>query len=177
MDNTDIKSEQDDLFDRKSYLIASLDDEIRVDHLCKVLLKEFHKHLLEDKEISPLEAGSMASGADYYLRDFMIDNRRTNIFKISPELIYSFAGNWYIINTLEANMVELKDILVGVDHFYSYCAEKKILTRSMAEKVRQACSRYEYYHQRIETFNNLSSDGFSGWNNACPLQQPEVDRV
>ena len=170
-------SEQDDLFDQKNYVIETLDDEIRTDQLCKALLKKYHQYLLEDKEISPLEAGSMASGADYYLRDFMIDNRRINIFNISPELIHGFAGNWYIVNTLEPNMVELENILVGVGHFYSYCAEKKMINGSMTEKVLQACSRYEYYRQRIEIFNNLSGDGFRDWNNACPLQQTEDDRV
>ena len=170
MDNTDRTSEQDDLFDQKNYSIQTLDDEIRADQLCKVLLKEYHQYLLINKSTSPLEAGSMASGADYYLRDFMIDNRRTNIFKISPELIYSFAGNWYIVNTLEPNLVELESIMIGVGYFYCFCAEKKMINQTMAEKVSQACSRHEYYRQRIETFNNLSGDGFSAWNNACPLQ-------
>lgn len=169
MNNTGNRPKHIDPFKHSNYSIESLDDEIRADQICKVLLKEYHQYLLKNKEISPLEAGSMASGADYYLRDFMIGNRRTNIFNISPELIYSFAGNWYIINTLEPNLVELESILNGVDHFYSFCTEKKMIDLMMTEKVSQACSHHEYYRQRIESFNNLSGDDFTTWNNACPL--------
>ena len=169
MDNTENKSKQIDPFNQKNYSIETLDDEIRVDQICKVLLKEYHQYILKNKAIPPLEAGSMASGADYYLRDFMVDNRRTNIFKISPELIYSFAGNWYIVNTLEPNMVELESILIGIDNFYSFCAEKKMINPAMAEKVSQACSRHDYYQQRIESFNDLSGDGFVAWNSTCPI--------
>ncbi|MCD6581207.1 MAG: hypothetical protein J7K90_05345 [Desulfuromusa sp.] len=169
MHNTERRSKQIDPFNQSNYSIESLDDEIKADQTCKVLLKEYHQYLLKNKGFFPLESGSMASGADYYLRDFMIDNRRINIFDISPELIYGFAGNWYIVNTLEPNMVELESILNGVNHFYSFCAEKKMINLTMAEKVSQACSHHEYYRQRIETFNTLSGDGFTTWNNACPL--------
>ena len=170
MNDIGIKSESNELFKQKNYAIESLEDEIRADQTCKVLLKKYHHYLLEIKGISPLEAGSMASGSDYYLRDFMIDNRRTNIFKISPELIYSFAGNWYIINTLEPNMVELETILIGIDNFYRFCAAKKVIDPILAEEIAQACSRHDYYQQRIESFNNLSDDGFTAWNNECPLR-------
>jgi len=86
------------LFDSKKYAIETFDDELRVDNLCKELLQQYHQYLLNNNDISQIQAGSHASGADYFLRDFMIDNRRTNIIDISPELIHSFAGNWYIIN-------------------------------------------------------------------------------
>lgn len=165
-----LQSTQTDLYDRNKYKIETLEDEIRVDQICKLLLLEYHQYLLKNMEIAPLEAGSMASGADYYLRDFMIDNRRTNIFQISPELIQSFAGNWYIINTLEPNMVELESILLGTSHFYNYCIEKMLVTSSTAEKVGQACSQLSYYQQRIESFHNLSGDGFTAWDKSCPLE-------
>ena len=170
MNDIEMKSEPQDLFNQKNYGIESLEDEIRVDQICKALLKEYHHYLLESEGISPLDAGSMASGSDYYLRDFMIDNRRTNIFIISPELIYSFAGNWYIINTLEPNLVELETILIGIDNFYRFCAAKKIIDPILAEEIAQACSRHDYYQQRIESFNKLSDDGFTAWNNECPLR-------
>lgn len=170
MGDTNTKSEQCDLFDQKNYSIESLDDEIRVDQICKSLLKQYHQYLLKNKGVSPLESGSMASGADYYLRDFMIDKQRTNIFQISPELIYSFAGNWYIVNTLEPNMAELESILTGIDNFYSFCADKEIIDPTVAEEITRACSRHDYYQQRIESFNNLSGDGFTAWNDACPTQ-------
>ena len=169
MNITEISSEHRDPFDQKNYVIESLDDEIRADQTSKVLLKQFHQYLLKTKEISPLAAGSMASGADFYLRDYMIDNRRTNIFEISPELIKSFAGNWYIISSLEPNMVELESILIGIDNFYGFCAEKKIISSATAEQASQACSCYEYYQQRIDSFHEITGGGFTTWNKACPL--------
>lgn len=170
MTTTKTKATQIDLFDPKTYMIETLEDEIRVDQTCKLLLQEYHQYLLNHMEIAPLEAGSMASGADYYLRDFMVDNRRTNIFQISPELIQSFAGNWYIINTLEPNMVELESILFGISNFYSFCVEKNLVGATTAEKISLACSRLDYYQQRIESFHNLSGDGYAAWDKSCPLQ-------
>ena len=169
MNNTKKNFTVVDPFSPETYIIKSLEDEIRADQNCKELLKDFLLNLLKDKSITPLEAGSIASGADYYLRDFMIDNRQTNIFEISPELVQSFAGNWYIINTLEPNMEELSSILTGISYFYSYCAKKKIILMTMAEKVIKGCNQHDYYRQRIENFHNLSGDDYFAWNNACPL--------
>ena len=170
MSETEQKSQQTTTFNPENYTFETLDDEIRVDNLCKILLKQYHQYLLEIKGISPLKAGANASGADYFLRDFMIDNRRTNIITISPELIHSFAGNWYIINSLEPNMAELENILIGIDNFYSFCVEKKMLARATAETIHQAGSRIDYYRERITSFNEISGAGFIAWNNICPLK-------
>ncbi len=170
MHNTSQKTEQPDHFDPEKYTIITLEDEIRVDKLCKVLLQHYHHFLLENKDISPLQAGGHAGGADYFLRDFMIDNRRTNITAITPELIYGFAGNWYIINTLEPNMEELEDILLGIDLFYRFCAEKSMLAPALVGEVHQACSRIAYYQDRIESFHKISGDGYMIWKSSCPLK-------
>lgn len=158
-----------DLFDQNNDSIETLDDEIRSDQLCRKLLKQYHQYLLEEKGTEPLEAGAQASGADFFLRDFMIDNQRTNVFHISAELVRGFAGNWYIINTLEPNMDELKSILKGIDSFYTFCAAKKLINPSTAEKVNQSCNHLDYYQQRINSFHNLIEDGYAAWNNECPL--------
>lgn len=163
------KENDSDPFDPKIYSFITLEDEITADNNCKALLKLYHQYLLKNDGFSPLEAGSMASGADYYLRDYMIDNRRTNIFKISPELIYGCAGNWYIVNNLNPTMTELVSILTGTSHFYRFCAEKKLIDPLTSEQIDLACSRHDYYQQRIESFNDLLGDGFSAWNQACPI--------
>jgi len=163
------ETEQSTLLNPGSYTFGTLEDEIKVDKLCKLLLQQYHQYMLKNNDISPLQAGTYASGADYFLRDFMIDNRRTNILEISPELIHRFAGNWYIITTLEPNMAELENILIGVHLFYTFCTEKKMLEPIRAEEVHQACSRTEYYRERIESFNEITGDGFIVWNSSCPL--------
>jgi hypothetical protein len=169
MPETTNSTEPDQLFDPEKYAIKSFDDELRVDKLCKELLKQYHHYLLNNKGIHPLKAGSHASGADYFLRDFMIDNRRTNITAISPDLIHSFAGNWYIINTLEPNLEELSTILLGINHFYRFCAEKNIIPTELADSIQHACSRTQYYRERIESFHTITGDGYMTWNNSCPL--------
>lgn len=166
MDNSE-NIEEINLFDRENYDVASFDDEIRVDRNCKALLQEFHKYLLTDQKLEPLQAGMMASGADFFIRDFMVDQQRTNIFDISPDLVRRFAGNWYIITTLEPNMTELKDMLKGVESFYSFCATKKVVAADLAAKVSEMCQQHDFYQQRIESFHDISGDGFIAWNKVC----------
>ncbi len=165
---TEIELTAIDIFDPKNYKIVTFEDEIKVDNNCKNLLIQYHQYLQSDKTIDPLTAGSMAGGADFFLRDFMIDNRRKNVFAISADLVRGFAGNWYIVNTLEANMVELESFLIGIAGFYNYCVINKVVTSGLAEEVNQACSELDFYSQRIEAFNNLIDDGFTAWNKACP---------
>jgi len=169
MTNKIVNSAGSDIFDSDNYNIMTLDDEISADNNCKQLLKQYHQYLLINKEILPLAAGRMASGADYYLRDYMIDKCRSNIFAISPDMIRSFAGNWYIITTLEPNIAELKGILAGVSNFYGFCTERKIIGPAVATTVAEACTDDVFYQQRIESFNEITGDGFSAWNSSCPL--------
>ncbi len=167
MNSIDTERESKDVFNRTNYTIQSLEDEIKVDQLTKQLLQQYHQFLLDEKKVTALDAGSMASGADYFLRDYMVDCCRLNIFDITPKLIEGFAGNWYITNTLEPNMVELKSILIGTDGFYNFCLANKMVLQKTATKVGRACAQIDYYQQRIESFHNLTGDGFLEWNKAC----------
>ena len=159
---------QNDIFDTSSYNIETLEDEIRSDQLCRKLLQTFHQHLLQEKSIPPLEAGALAGGADFFLRDYLIDGRRKNIFRITPLLVSGFAGNWYIRSTLEPNLAELKNILKGVYLFYCYCVEKNIVSPELAENINTSCQRFDYYQERIDSFHALQGGGYSAWNQACP---------
>lgn len=160
---------QSDIYDMASYQLETLDDEIRADQLCRKLLQTFHHHLLQEKSLPPLEAGVLAGGTDFFLRDYLIDGRRKNIFQISPRLVAGFAGNWYIRSTLEPNLAELKNILKGVYLFYCYCAEKKIIAPELSESLAAPCQQFDYYQERIDSFHTLLGDGYSAWNQACPL--------
>ncbi|HHD72390.1 MAG TPA: hypothetical protein ENL02_00485 [Epsilonproteobacteria bacterium] len=151
-----------------NYSFVTLNDEVRADQLCKELLELYHQFLLKNKSISAREAGTLASGADYFLRDYMLDNLRTNPFKISPDLIRRFAGNWYIISTLEPNAVELQEILAGVSYFAEFCVANRMIEQPLATEIERICSDMEFYRQRIDSFNDLSGDNFAAWNNDCP---------
>ncbi len=170
MDTPENISTATELFNKNNYQADSLDDEIRADQFCRNLLQIFHQHLLKEQNLEALEAGSLAAGADYFLRDFMISNQRKNIFDCSATLVRRFAGHWYIISNLEPNMAELMPILKGTERFYHYCLNNKMMAAETAEEIRRVCSDYDYYQQRIESFHNITGDGYSDWGNACPLK-------
>lgn len=80
MNHKQTTENQQHLFSYKSYAIQSLEDEIHADHNCQALLKHFLRYLHEDLNIDQLTAGTHARGADYFLRDFVIDHCRRHIF-------------------------------------------------------------------------------------------------
>ncbi|PLX80350.1 MAG: hypothetical protein C0615_01085 [Desulfuromonas sp.] len=151
------------------FTIASLDDEIKVDKLCVEFLGAFYKHLLDERGLEPLDAGSRARGADYFLRDFIIADRRENIFQITPERVRQFGGNWYILSNMEPNLAELGDILAGVAAFYEFCAGLNLIDRAANSEIGAHCLATDYYTERIEAFHDISGDGFIAWNDACPV--------
>lgn len=169
MNNNSTTQESQNLFCWESYTIASLEDELNTDKNCQELLKLFLRFLLEDQKIEPLDSGSHARGADYFLRDYMIDRCRENIFAITPDKINGFAGNWYIVNTLEPNIEELRSLLNGVQLFYLFCDKKGILKDVDFESIESACLNHAYFQNRIESFHNLQDNEFQPWNNHCPI--------
>lgn len=160
---------QHDPFKPESYSINNLEDEISADKNCQELLKHFLKFLLEDQKLEPLEAGSHARGADYFLRDYMIDRCRDNIFTVTPEKISGFAGNWYIVNTLEPNIKELTSLLNGIRLFYIFCNKQDLLKEGTTTAIEIECSRISYFQERIESFHDLKENEFQTWNNSCPI--------
>lgn len=148
--------------------IASLEDEIRVDHLCCEILQRFVATLRENG-VEPLDAGRLTRGADYFVRDFLVADRRTNPLHPDPERIKQFGGNWYIITNLEPNLTELADILAGVTAFYRYLADMKLLKADYAEAMAEACTELSYFKERIEAFWDIEGDGFAAWDAGCPV--------
>ncbi|MBD1399165.1 hypothetical protein [Pelovirga terrestris] len=151
-----------------NFYINHLSDEIRVEQLCQKLLKHFHQHLLDSGKFSPLEAGSMASGADYFLRDFVIDSLRANIFHITARQVRGFAGNWYVHRNLEPNMKELETILKGVREFYCYCANNSWAETTVCHQIAEICCDLDYFRERIDSFHALTGDDYPGWCEQCP---------
>ncbi|OQY17276.1 MAG: hypothetical protein B6I36_09185 [Desulfobacteraceae bacterium 4572_35.1] len=152
--------------------ISNLDSEMAADRHCSNLLKQFHQQLLKE-EIDTLEAGQLAHGADYFLRDFIIADRRQNIFKIDPVHIKQFAGHWYIIKNLEPNIKELATILQGVAVFYSYLLQLNCIEQTRHDQIISATAELNFYQQRIDQFWDICDDGYHAWRGACPL--PSID--
>lgn len=157
-------------FDPRQFDIKTLDDEIRVDALCQGLLKLFYCDLVERQGLTAEAASALAYGADYFLREFVIPDRLENLFALHPGRVRQFAGNWYIVRTLEPNMVELRSILSGVDAFYDLCRHQGRVPGALREQVRQETADLSFYADRIQAFWEISGDGFFAWDQACPIR-------
>jgi hypothetical protein len=149
--------------------IADWQDEARVDRLCVELLKQFHRNLLDEQQCEPLEAGSLARGADYFLREFIIGDRQENIFNIAPKRVRQFAGNWYIIKNMEPNMEELTDLLFGIDAFYSWCSDTGLYDNQRQTEIRELSRAFDSYKERIESFWEIT-DNYNEWDSAISLK-------
>ncbi len=160
-----------DTYARENFEVRNLDDEIRVDGLCRQLLQEFHHELLHAGALPPETAGALAHGADYFLREFVIPDRRENIFSLSPWRVRQFAGNWYIVRNLEPNMAELTGILHGVAAFYDFCRRAGMVTDELAAEVRAECAELDYYRRRIDSFWAIEDDGYRAWEEECSLKK------
>lgn len=158
--------------DISAFNISSLDDEILVDKLCVDLLKHLFLHLTRQAGLEPEQAGELCHGADYFLREFIIADRNDNLFEISPERVRQFAGHWYIIRTLEPNMVELSRILAGIDVCYGFLAGQGLISANLAQSVSKICREHAVFARRIEDFWSLQEGGYDAWRAECPLDEP-----
>ncbi|RII27725.1 MAG: hypothetical protein CXR31_05715 [Geobacter sp.] len=154
---------------KKDFDQETLEDSLRVDSLCQDLLRRFYDALL-DGGMSPEEATSMASGADYYIRDFVVDNRVLNIFDERPGLVRQFAGNWYIVNTIEPDIAQLGRYLAGILSFYRYLHNLKLISSSFLRRAEQECGDLPFYESRIESFWAIKGDGYVAWEKSCSLK-------
>lgn len=153
---------------------ATLDDELRADTHCRALLQAFHKDLLA-QQLPPLEAGALAAGTDYLLRDFIIDHCRENILDLSATRVRQFGGTWYILKNLEPNLKELRRSLRGSIYFARFCAAQGLMSAERAEEIAQVAQDEAFFQQRIDSFQALEDDGYFAWEAACTLD--DVGRV
>lgn len=84
---------------KDAFTPVTQDDFLRVDNLCKALLLSFYEHI-QTEGVSPEDATELAKGADYFIRDFVVDFKALNLFDEMPGIVRQFAGNWYIFNNL-----------------------------------------------------------------------------
>jgi hypothetical protein len=153
----------------RDFDIADWQDEARVDRLCVELLKHFHNDLLKVQQCEALEAGSLARGADYFLREFIIGDRQENLFEIEPKRVRQFAGNWYIIRNMEPNMEELTDLLFGIDAFYCWCTDNSLFNGQKQKEIHRLCRSFDDYRMRIETFWEIT-ENYDEWDSAVSLK-------
>ncbi len=154
--------------------VSTLDDEIRVDELCKGLLMAYYESLKE-AGIDPAQATIFANGADYFVRDFVIAVKQRNLFSERPGLVRQFAGNWYIMNTLDPAVEYLAGSLQGVAGFYRFLAAQGLVSGEFCQQMEEECADLPYYESRIESFWAITEDGYLAWEKGCSLKESKTD--
>lgn len=149
--------------------IRTLDDEIRVDALCVRLLQAVRDRLVTERGCSPLEAGELCRGADYFLRDFIVAECHDNLLRLPPERVGQFAGHWYIVRNLEPNADELAALLAGIAACYRMLGETGLVPPPQAAAIVEACGDLPRYCRRIDDFWAIEGDGFTLWRDSWPL--------
>ena len=160
--------------DKTAFDVLSLEDEIRVDKLCVDLLRHLYLDLAVRGEMPATQAGGFCQGADYFLREFVVGDRRENLFAIQAVRVRQFAGHWYIIRTPEPNLDELRQVLDGTAEFYLFLARQGLVAADRASAIASECRELDYYRKRIEDFWAIENDGYEAWRQACPLE-PAAD--
>lgn len=153
----------------EAFRIVNLDDEIRVDRLCTRLLKSLYAELSGTCGLAPETAGRRCHGADYFLRDFIVADRRQNLLQVTGRQVRQFAAHWYIVKNLEPNMAELGLILDGIAALYRFLAAQGLVAADQAEGIAEACRERAYYQLRIDDFWAIEGSGFLDWRDAEPL--------
>lgn len=156
---------------KDDFRLETLDDELRVDGLCRKILRRFYFQLLEDG-VTPDRATMLASSADYFVRDFIVGYRQRSPFDESPGIVRRFAGNWYIVNTLEPDIGELSRHLDGVRAFYRFLQALDLISASNLAEIETECSAVDFYESRIASFWEITGDGYFAWERECSLKEP-----
>lgn len=157
--------------DKDEFGLGTLEDELRVDGLCKKMLMHFYFQLIEDGT-APDQATLLANSADYYVRDFVVACRQRNLFDERPGIVRQFAGNWYIVNTLEPGIAELAGHLDGIRAFYRFLRSRDLISAEFLGEIEEECSDTDFYVGRITSFWEIKGDGYGAWERECTLKEP-----
>lgn len=157
-------------FEHDDFDFETLEDELRVDGLCRQLLEKFYHHLQSDG-LTPEKASGLAYSADYFVRDYLLDFLQQNVLRPLPGHVRYFAGSWYVTRTLEPEMAVLERHLEGIVAWYRFLRSQHLVTAEELADVEQDAGQLAYYRDRIERFLALAGDGYEAWDRECP--QPE----
>lgn len=155
--------------DKRDYVPTTLEDEVRVDKLCSELL---HRFYCESQEagLTPEQATAIAGAADYFIRDFVVSIKGRSIFEERPGIVRQFAGNWYIVNTMEPLSSEIEGYLAGIREFYRFLYGHQLISLKFLQAIEAECNELDYYADRIESFWDIKGDGYGPWEQECTLK-------
>lgn len=155
--------------DKRDFVPTTLEDELRVDRLCSDLLHRFYSESME-AGLSPEEATALAGAADYFIRDFVVSIKMRSIFDERPGIVRQFAGNWYIVNTMEPLASEIDGYLAGIRGFYRFLHGHQLISLKFLNMIEAECAERDYYESRIESFWDITGDGYLAWEKECSLK-------
>ncbi len=148
----------------------TLEDEVRVDRLCRQLLQQFYDYLL-NSGLTDQRASELAYAMDYYVRDYQVDFLQQNILRPQPEQIRYFAGNWYITHSLEPTLEVLDCHLEGLRAWYTFLHTRHLIAADELAELLQETTQRVFYRDRIERFLALAGDGYEAWDRACQREE------
>ncbi len=154
-------------FEHDDFEFDTIDEELLVDGRCQQILKQFYL-FLQQQGMAAEQASELAFSADLYLRDYLIDFGRQNIVRPKPGIVTIFAGSWYITHTLDPEFVTLERHLTALSELYRYMHRQHLVSAEELSFLLKEAGDLEFYRQRIESFLNLSADGFVAWDAECP---------
>lgn len=154
-------------FEHDDFDFDSIDEELQVDGRCQQVLKQFYL-FLQQQGLPAERASELAFSADLYLRDYLIDFGRQNIVRPQPGIITKFAGSWFITHTLDPEYAMLERHLTAISELYRYLHRQHLISADELSFLLDEAGRHDYYRQRIESFLNLTGDGFVSWDAECP---------
>lgn len=154
---------------KSDFEIGTLEDELRVDGLCRDLLMTFYHERIA-AGLDENEATLLANSADHYLRDYLIGVRQLNLLDSDPDAVRKFAGNWYIVNTMEPVIEEIATHLNGIQEFYHFLFRHGAVNADFIEEIDKDCADLDFYKSRIDSFWAISDDGYYDWERECSLK-------
>jgi len=154
-------------FESDDFDFASLEEELRVDERCQSLLNSFY-HQMQINGQSSQSASDLAYGADYYLRNYLLDFARQNVVRPKPGIVRYFAASWFITHTLAPEPEVLDQHLTAILEFYRFLHHQHYISAEELLSIEDEVADSTYYHQRIEQFLAIVGDGFFSWDAECP---------
>ena len=156
-------------FEHDDFEFDTIDEELLVDERCQQILKQFYLYL-QQQGMAAEKASELAFSADLYLRDYLIDFGRQNIVRPRPGIVTTFAGSWFITHTLDPEFAALECHLTALTELYCYLHRRHLISADERTFLLAEAAQLEYYRLRIESFRNLSGDGFVAWDAECPAR-------
>jgi len=158
------------IFEHADFDFDGLEDELRVDGLCRQLLERFYIYL-QNSGLTPEQASGLAYSADYFVRDYLIDFLQQNILRPLSGHVRYFAASWYITRTLEPEMVVLEHHLAAIAAWYRFLRQQHLISSDELAEVEQEATQVAYYRDRMERFLALAGDGYDAWDQECLLPE------